>query len=146
MDIEEMKIQALAKHLDLEETEIELIEEEWYQDNQFNYDGSQEYLVLTYEEMELEAKERILDSIWAFRSDFLIYYLKGELTTKHIERIQKDLCEDANEVFKALLDDEDRFVSDAISTDGYGHFLSHYDGEEHEETIEKETFHIFRQN
>ncbi len=45
-----------------------------------------------------------------------------------------------------MIEDEDEFVSQAISADGRGHFLNTYDGNENEQTIEGTTFYIYRMN
>jgi hypothetical protein len=42
--------------------------------------------------------------------------------------------------------DIDSLVEDAISADGRGHFLSSYDGDENEETVNGQTFYIYRTN
>jgi hypothetical protein len=56
--------------------------------------------------------------------------------------MQGELCESANPIIEALIEDMDHFVSDAISSDGRGHFISRYDGEENEEG----EFYIYRTN
>ena len=38
------------------------------------------------------------------------------------------------------------FIEEAVSADGYGHFLSRYDGEENEEEINGITYYIYRNN
>lgn len=48
----------------------------------------------------------------------------------------------ANSIVKALINDIDTFVYDAIDADGRGHFLSFYDGREHEQ----DEFFIYRTN
>jgi hypothetical protein len=60
--------------------------------------------------------------------------------------LQKDLCEDANPPVEALIKDMDHFVSDAISADGRGHFLSSYDSEEQETEIDSITYYYYRLN
>jgi len=50
--------------------------------------------------------------------------------------------EDANKIFTKVIPDMDSFVEDAVSTDGRGHFLSSYDGDESEEG----DFYIYRLN
>lgn len=45
--------------------------------------------------------------------------------------------------FKAI-DDFDTFAMDAIDTDGRGHFLSPYDGEEKEQEVNGKTAFIYR--
>ncbi len=122
------KIIALAKFL--EETDLSEIDQSRYNEDLFNY-GRQEYLVLDDEESEAKCKEQILDSLWAFNADFIIYHTN--LPYESIEMIknyQETKCEDCNETIKALITDLDKFVEDAISSDGRGHFLATYDGEE----------------
>jgi hypothetical protein len=60
--------------------------------------------------------------------------------------MQAELCEDANELVKAVIRDIDHFVKDAILSDGRGHFLSSYDGEENEIEHKKVMFYIYRTN
>jgi hypothetical protein len=60
--------------------------------------------------------------------------------------MQSELCEDANELVKAVIRDIDHFVKDAILSDGRGHFLSGYDGEENEIEHKKVMFYIYRTN
>lgn len=40
----------------------------------------------------------------------------------------------------------DGFIQAAISADGRGHFMSSYDGEENEVTVNDQTFYIYRLN
>ena len=42
--------------------------------------------------------------------------------------------------------DEDSFIEDVISTDGRGHTLSSYDGNEHEIVFQDEWYYIYRTN
>lgn len=131
------KKEALTKFLEIETDEIEV--------NQYNEAileaNGHEYLVCTDEEAGEEAKERILDSIWAFNPEFLRAHLPDGMTEDVIKTIQT-LCEGANEPLKAMIEDIDHFVDDAISTDGRGHFISGYDGEENEE----DEYFIYRVN
>ena len=58
-----------------------------------------------------------------------------------------DSCEGCNDAMIALVDagsGMDQFISDAISADGLGHFLAHYDGNENESPCGQ--FLIFRTN
>lgn len=135
------KIEALANFL---ECEIEELEQTTYDENIFEY-GNQEYLVLTDEEADEKAKEEITESLWAFNTSFILEHTNiewNERTEKAIQKMQEELCEDANEIIKAMIEDIDEFVEDAISSDGRGHFLSQYDGEENEE----ENYFIYRTN
>lgn len=131
------KITELAKFLDVDVDDIEL--DDW---GYYNI-GNEEYLVLTDEEANERTAEYINESIWAFNSGFIIDHsdLPYE-ASEMIEAFQRDKCESANETILALINDFDEFVEDAISADGRGHFLSHYDGEEHE----TENYYIYRTN
>ena len=136
------KIKALAKSLEIKAKDI--TEENDY----FNANGA-EYLVLTDEEADERAKEYILESVWAFNADFIIEHSNAldfdEASKKVVEAIAEQ-CESGNEAMKKLIDDLDEFVSDAVSADGRGHFLSGYDGEENEEEINGTTYYIYRTN
>ena len=129
--IEEAKIEALAKHLGEDKDEAErLIDRE-------------DYLVLTDEEADEKAKEYIKDSAWAFNASFLANFtdLPEEVFTA-----MQGKCESSNDAILKLIERSegglDRFIEEAISADGRGHFMSSYDGEEAEEG----QFFIYRLN
>lgn len=110
-------------------------------------DYNNDYLVLTDEEADEKAAEYIKDSLWAFNASFIIDHSKLPYDAiDMIKNYQDTQCERANETIEALIEDMDEFISDAISADGRGHFMSTYDGNEYEETIEGETFYIYRIN
>jgi len=109
--------------------------------------GNKEYMVLTDEEADEQTKLYILDSLWAFNSEFIIEHSKlpwiaGEM----IKSFQIEKCEDANETIRALIVDLDEFVNDAIRADGRGHFLSMYGGEEIEIEVNNKTYFLYRMN
>jgi hypothetical protein len=94
--------------------------------------GSAEWLVLTESEADETAAERIRDSLWAFRADFLADHCRVTLSRRAVEalaRVQAEMCEDANDLIRALVNVDD-VVRDAIGTDGRGHYLAGYDGRE----------------
>ena len=98
--------------------------------------GNADYLVLTSAEADKACRAYILDSLWAFNADFIAAHSRTLLSRDAIAALaemQNRLCESANELVKALIDDLDRFIADAIEADGRGHFLSSYDGEEGEQ-------------
>ena len=134
------KQQALIKHLGLNLEDDKPIYQEAY--NRFEY-GNEEYLVCTDEEADEEAKDYIRQSVWAFNSGFLQCHT--DIDSEILEAVQ-DKCEGANEMIYNSIKDFDHFVSDAISSDGRGHFMSSYDGYEHEETINDTTYYIYRTN
>lgn len=111
----------------------------------------QEYKVLTDEEADKAAADYIKDSLWAFNADFILQHTAVfEETTdredqeiiKALRMVQESICESANALVRALISDIDTFIEDAIDADGRGHFMSSYDGEEHESN----GFYIYRTN
>lgn len=141
----DLRILALSRHLD---TEPDDILESPYDEHTFTY-GSKEYKVLTDEEADAAAREYIAETLWAFRPVFLTCYTCGRLTPEDIQGIIGDRCEDANPALRALVDAGrglDRLVRDAIASDGRGHFLSSYDGEEHEVQVGDTYLYIVRVN
>lgn len=107
--------------------------------NTFEVIGN-EYKVLTDDEADEEAKENILNSLWAFNAYFTLehtdfyktaYDCECEEFAEALQMIQDKLGESANSIVKALIYDLDEFVEDAIDIDGRGNFISYYDGVEH---------------
>lgn len=109
-----------------------------------------EFSVMTEEEREEKVKEHIRESLWAFNSWFILNHTKESINNNRVEKalkkMQEELCEDANELVYALIEDFDSFVEDAVNADGYGHFLSPYDGEENELVVDGKTYYIYRTN
>ena len=135
------RIAALAKHL---KCDVDDISASVYDDNVFDACGG-EYLVLTDDEANEQAEQYIRESLWAFDARFIASHAHKALPEQCIEalrKIQGDLCEDAAPFVEALIADMDHFVSDAVSADGRGHFISRYDGKENEEG----EFYIYRTN
>ena len=135
------KMRALAKTLNVDYSEIKEEAKDIFSV------GNQEYLVLTDEEADEKAKENIEDSLWASNACFVIDHMKEtpdnwELTEKAIQELQSKLCESANPIIKSMIENLEKFVSDAISVDGRGHFLASYDGYE----IEESGYYIYRIN
>lgn len=145
--LESERLEALKAYLtkgDYPETEISDINQVGYQENAFEVFGN-EYLVLTDDEADELCKEQIEDSLWAFNAEFIAGYTLKSLSDsaiKAIKKCQESLCEDANDLIDCLIHRKSQFIKDAISSDGRGHFLSSYDGEENEEG----KFFIYRIN
>lgn len=100
-------------------------------DDDLFVDDRAEYRVLTNKEADTAAREAILDSVWAFRPEFLEAHTVQGVDADTIRTIQaNDKCESNNPVLLRLIKDVDHFVDDAIKADGRGHFLSSYDSEE----------------
>jgi hypothetical protein len=137
----EQRIAALAKMLGCE---VDDISASVYDDKVFDACGGQ-YLVLTDDEADEQAEQYIRETLWAFRAEFIASHSTSGWSNDCVEALEKmqgELCESANPIIEALIKDMDHFVSDAISSDGRGHFLSQYDGEENEEG----EFYIYRTN
>lgn len=127
----EKRIAALAKHLGIAPDDIsqsELLE------NCFDAGGLGDFLVLTDEEADEKTKEVIKDSLWAFNSEFIFNFLGLDLGgAKAFAEMQGKMCESCNDIVLSMLGDRvDDFIRKAILADGRGHFLSGYDGQEHE--------------
>ncbi len=114
--------------------------------------GEGEYLVLTDGEAKKRVSEYIRENVWAFRADFLLTHTKLPQEALGMIQIYQEKCEDANEGLTALVTNMNCLIRDAIALDGRGHFLSPYDGKEHEEEVillkenRKVKFYIYRLN
>lgn len=137
------KIEALNAFLIDEEnfTQEDLADVKYYPEYDYFEIGNREYKILTDEEADDTAKEYIEDTLWAFEVGFIIDHCEAfaHLTGKEcdtigeaLREVQGKLYESANPLIKALISDFDGFVSDAITCDGRGHFISPYNGEEYE--------------
>lgn len=149
MSTTDERLNTLAEFLGLNEEEnAEVVQEDT--DGLYSY-GNEEYLVLTDEEADDKAKEEIEYSLWAFNSDFIIEHCKNyedmstyewEEAVQSLNKAQRECCENANGLVKALIHDMEEFVEDAIDADGRGHFISRYDGVENE----LNDYYIYRVN
>lgn len=115
--------------------------------------GGMEWDVMTFGERQVMIKEEIINSLWAFNSNFILNHTNINwneanwgLINEALQEMQEKLCESANELIKAMIKDLDNFVEDAIRSDGYGHFLSRYDGHEVEISVNNEYYYAYRQN
>ena len=149
----------LVEQGELSEDEISdaVIKKEWdshYSEYRFDVNGD-EYLVMDDDRAYTTADHEISQSLWAFNTDFILDHLKDEIKDGNdpvdldelkacIDLVKEKLCECANAIIHALIEDLEEFVEDAIAADGRGHFISSYDGEEHEVTVDGETYYIYR--
>ena len=119
-------------------------------DDEYHTEGS-DYLVLTDEEATERAETEIDNLLWAFNASFIISEcgLDYELE-EMIQAFQEKKCEDANDAIRSLINKctkgKEFYVAAIHYADGRGYFLSPYDGIEHEEEIDGETFYIYRTN
>lgn len=139
------RLNALAEFLEVDVNELE---ESNYYNNGYSY-GNQEYLVLTDKEADEKAREEIEETLWAFNADFILRHTSTydemgcyefEQAEKALRRAQEECCESLNGLVKALIEDMDDFVEDAIMSDGRGHFIAGYDGYENEQN----NYYIYR--
>ena len=133
------KIEALAKFLEISIEDI--TETDW---GTLEADGS-EFLVLTDKEADAKAYEEIEESLWAFKAEFIIDMCRFSGGEKSLTAMQRESCENCNEFIKAMIEGTcglDKFVDVAIESDGRGHFISMYDGEE----TEQDEYFIYRVN
>lgn len=124
------RIEALARYLGVGIEDVT----SGYGENSYEV-GRETYWVLTDAEADDLCADQIKDQLWAFRASFIASHTRNGLNSQCIralEKMQGELCEDAGPIIEALIEDMDRFISDAISADGRGHFLASYDGDEHE--------------
>jgi hypothetical protein len=99
----------------------------------FKADDGHEYAVGTLAQANRAAKADILDSLWAFNSDFIARFAGlDDRAASAVRKMQEEMSEDANEIVRRLIGEKNlnRFVREAIAADGLGHFLSPYDGQE----------------
>ena len=140
--VEVEKVKALASHLGLDRDETNEITLEL---GEFYHINGNEYKVLTDDEADAEVKEYIEQSVWAFNPSFLSAHAKDGID-EDVFKMLSEKCESSNEAVKSLIEDFDHFVDDAVLSDGRGHFLSSYDGHEHEVNINGNYYYIYRTN
>ena len=149
------RLEALKAHLiecgdfTEEETEELTYEKQWDSFCAYGY----EYKVLTDEEADAATREYILDTLWAFNAHFILRHTAfydtssiedDEAFEEAIKELQGRICEGVNPIIRALIENIDEFVEDAIQADGRGHFLATYDGEEIE--LNHSKYYAYRMN
>lgn len=105
-----------------------------------------DWYAYTDDEADEKCQEYIQDSLWAFNASFLEEMTK--IPAEMFAAVQEK-CEGANEAFEHCINSTcglEKFVERAISADGRGHFLSPYDGDEYEATINGTTYYCYRAN
>jgi len=133
--------QALAKHLEVDEI---LIDQCKHNRDVFSLRNA-EFLVIHADDLDDALADQVKENLWAFRADFIAAHTKKGLSPACIdalEDMQRELAEDCQPIVEALIDDLDRFIRDAVLSDGAGHFLSTYDGKE----IVVDEYFIYRLN
>lgn len=139
--------------LKIEEVTDELTQaiEEYIEENL----AGEEFIVCDEAGKTKELEDNIKESLWAFNAEFIIEHMSTyenispreyEVVKKSLRKMQEELCESANPLIAAMIEDIEEFIEDAVSADGAGHFLSPYDGEETEFEFDGETYYIYRLN
>lgn len=105
-----------------------------------------EFIVCSEQSRDDLVEDYIKGSAWAFKASFILNHSRTSLDEESLIRIQEKQCEDANDFVLELIDNIDSFIEDAVSSDGYGHFLANYDGDETELEIDGIRYYIYRQN
>ena len=136
------KVRALQSHLGLDDNEVNKMTLEL---GEYYHVNGSEYKVLTDDEADEQVREDIEQSVWAFNPSFLSAHAKDGID-EDVFKVLSEKCEDSNEAVKSLIKDFDHFVNDAVLSDGRGHFLSSYDGEENEVKINNTWYYIYRTN
>ncbi|UGO47591.1 hypothetical protein MCCARTNEY_3 [Bacillus phage vB_BanH_McCartney] len=114
-----------------------------------------DFLVLDEETKEAHLLESQEEMLWAFNTSFIMANLKPGISDdmsendlvefeKSIDKIKGDLCESANGFVKGITDWKELLVEGA-RVDGYGHFLSSYDGNEYELKFEGIDILVYKQ-
>jgi hypothetical protein len=146
-ETEQNQVRALCAFLDCEPEDLSKLDYNHYGALSIYKIGAREYAIGTDEEADKAAANYIEDSIWAFNASFLASFtgLPEEMFSG-----MQDKCEGANDAFKTCVElakgGMAAFVSEAISADGRGHFMSSYDGEENDVEINGTRFYIYRIN
>lgn len=110
-----------------------------------NMGGTDYYDVHTEDSRWGEARDYIEASAWAFHKWFIAQHTSDGVTEDVIELLQTN-AEVANEAILQLIEGGtgiETFVNAAIIEEGHGHFLSGYDGQEHEIEYNGETYYIY---
>lgn len=137
---EETRIAKLAEFLGISRDDVSATNYSPRRDSrghgmEFDVSGGRTYAVMTGPEADKYADDRIRETVWAFRSEWLADYVPEGITAEHISAMRGDSCESFNDPMTALIEagaGMDEFVSACISADGRVHFLDTYDGQEHE--------------
>ena len=105
---------------------------------------------MSEEEANSAAYRYVEDTLWAFSFSFLKewFVIDGD-TAGEVHTAIAEKCEDGNEAMKQMVnwsENSNDIVSAAIESDGKGHFLSGYDGNEVEFSSEGIDVLLYRTN
>lgn len=130
----------LASHFGTEVKSVVELDSDTYQ-----IDGI-EYKVLDEYDADEAVKDYIVETLWAFRPEFLAN--ETGIPMSMFEALANNgMCESNNEAVEDCINATcgmDEFVDSAVSADGRGRFLNCYDGEEHELSVNGESWYAYR--
>ena len=96
-------------------------------------DGCEYAIARDDDEVLTACRENIEDMLWACSTSFLLRHMSIPAAFEPaLKAIQHDQCESCNDMIRECIADMDALVQEAYDTDGAGHFLSAYDGNEDE--------------
>jgi hypothetical protein len=131
-EVTQAKIVGLAEHLDIEAEDVYGIS---MSDDECTFTiHTGDWLVCTDEEADEKAGENIEQEVWAFNTDFLLGFMPNYISESMVDAC-KERYEDSNDDILELIkagSGLEKFFQDAIASDGRGHFLDLYSGEEEE--------------
>lgn len=109
--------------------DVEIVEKNDSDYSEFEIDGI-EYMVLNIFQREEMMKDYVRQSLWAFNPSFM-----SSITniSEKVFSTLSELCEEANEAIESIVDHTcgmEHLIQEAVDADGYGHFISSYDGDE----------------
>ena len=106
------------------------------------------YTVATDEMADELVAEYITECLWAFNPHFVAKHCPDGIEEEHIKAMWGEGCgENCNEAFVALVkagNGMEKLIAEAKQLDGRGHFLSSYDGHEHEVTYNGTEYYIYK--
>jgi hypothetical protein len=110
-------------------------------------EAGREWLILSEKSREIRARNYIRNTAWAFNTQFIASHARCDLDNAAqaaLGEAQRALCESANALVHGLVRSFREFADEAISADGYAHFLNTYDEREHEFKIGDNWFFAYR--
>ncbi len=142
------RVKALAKYLEYHGNDVDVADlEPVSYDKCVIQDGRMEYLVLSDKEADKRVSDYIKDSVWAFNADFIAHHAKMSYDAAiSVVKALQPQCEGANEAITGIIRNMKKFIADAVSADGRGHFLNHYNGSEDDVKLGNKRYYIYRLN
>ena len=107
-------------------------------------DLNTDYLVLTEEEANAEAKKQVWSFLHHFEPNFVNRHLSVKLPEHKLVKLLADPCENCLLIFIAFMDDYDLFMNEAIERYGRAYFLCYGDKKEYRVTFSGKEYCIYK--